>query len=1184
MTRSRHRTGRAYRRRRQYEFLGALIGVLLAGTPVAAASSPMARAAAAEARLQSLAGGAASISYQRATGTASFVRIPGGLPQARAIATSPRARAEAFLDEYADLFGIADARQLRHLSTRSETGGAAHVVYEQTDGGLAVFGSRMIVHLDASARVTAANGVTVANLGVDPTPKISHAAAAQAALDGARADAQGQEASLQADVRRLLVFPQGLLQGVAVQARLAYEVEVTGGPRVRDLFYVDALAGKLLERIAGVHHALSRRVYEGEYDPEEILWNEGDDLPFGDPDVDSILDSTASSYELFSNLSGGDHLSYDGFDHRMDAVHDIGSLTPTVCPNAFWDSVSTNFCTGVTSDDIVAHEWTHAYTEHTGGLIYAYQSGALNESFSDIFGEVVDLRNGTGTDAPDLTRASGVCSEHTRNSIGHELSISMPASIAATYEAGSAEFGAELDGIGVSGDIVLADDGDTSEDGTVDDGCQSFVNAAAVAGKIALVRRGSCLFVEKALHAQAAGAIGMVVVNNQGDATLTMAGDDETITIACLFLGQTDGETIIGELAAGVSGTMRAENVATADTWRWLMGEDSTGFGQAIRDMWSPECLGDPGRVGDPDLYQCGTGDSGGVHSNSGVPNHAFALLVDGGTYNGVTVAAIGMTKAASIYWRAMSLYQNPVTDFPAHADALEQACQDLLGTSVPDLSTGVPSQTIVAADCDALGDALAAVEMREEIPCSFEPLLDPDPPPLCEGSILTGIAEWDFETTPAGTWAFEDQGVFAEYVPRDWQWRGGLPDERAGSAIFAANDDEGDCQAGSNDQSGVVYATTPPVVLPEGSGPPRLVFDHYVATEPTFDGGNLSISVNGGPFQLIDGDDITFNSYNRILAAPASPNRNPLAGQTAFSGVDKNSVSGSWGQSQVELSWFAAPGDTIRIRFAFGTDGCFGVEGWYVDDVRVFSCTEPSDGLDPFVCFRDRMSRDAAPFTPIEDVELFTQLDGNVLAPFYDIPSPSALCEPRALQGETISDEQTHLAGFELDAGLAFPQQALDVEIDTALGRTWVDTKDAAAALLPAAAGADPVVAPDNGSHVLDSYVCYSVRKARHAPRFPKGIVVDLADADGDVVGYAVRKPSRLCVAADRDGAGIKNEGTWGHLLCYKTKRVAGAPLFVPAEGIHTASDFGQQQVDLTREQDICVPATITDLASLGH
>ena len=61
------------------------------------------------------------------------------------------------------------------------------------------------------------------------------------------------------------------------------------------------------------------------------------------------------------------------------------------------------------ADDVVVHEWTHAYTQETSGLIYSYQSGALNESYSDVFGETVDQINNreadrrprrTGNDGP----------------------------------------------------------------------------------------------------------------------------------------------------------------------------------------------------------------------------------------------------------------------------------------------------------------------------------------------------------------------------------------------------------------------------------------------------------------------------------------------------------------------------------------------------------------------------------------------------------------------------------------------------------------------------------------------------------------------------------------------------------------------------------------------------------------
>ena len=65
-----------------------------------------------------------------------------------------------------------------------------------------------------------------------------------------------------------------------------------------------------------------------------------------------------------------------------------------ICPNAYWNGVTTNYCPDFDADDVVAHEWGHAYTQFTHGLIYSYQAGGLNEAYSDIFGEAVDLRVG----------------------------------------------------------------------------------------------------------------------------------------------------------------------------------------------------------------------------------------------------------------------------------------------------------------------------------------------------------------------------------------------------------------------------------------------------------------------------------------------------------------------------------------------------------------------------------------------------------------------------------------------------------------------------------------------------------------------------------------------------------------------------------------------------------------------
>ncbi|MEJ2582164.1 MAG: hypothetical protein P8127_11120, partial [Acidobacteriota bacterium] len=67
--------------------------------------------------------------------------------------------------------------------------------------------------------------------------------------------------------------------------------------------------------------------------------------------------------------------------------------------------------------------------------------------------------------------------------------------------------------------------------------------------------------------------------------------------------------------------------------------------------------------------------------------------------------------------------------------------------------------------------------------------------------------------------------------------------------------------------------------------------------------------------------------------------NTNPLSGEAAYTGEDEGHVfGGSWGQSQIDLGFFADPGDSVRLRWDFGIDGCNGRDGWYIDNVTVIA------------------------------------------------------------------------------------------------------------------------------------------------------------------------------------------------------------------------------------------------------
>ena len=899
-------------------------------------------------RLRQNARGATSISAKKSTQAASFVHVSKGgdlLPGNRS--NTPQGKATGFFAEYGALFGVRDAAsELTQVSAFTDRQGATHLSYQQVYNGVPVFAAVLQAHLDASNRLTAMNGVFVPDIALNTSPAFSADQSAERAIADVLANPPQNEltgadlnlsaADLSAAASTLYVYRDGLIQDVQGPNYLVYEVEVTNGSSLREMVYVDAHSGKIVNRISEVHDALHRILYE--QNTATKVWEEGDPFPGAlNQDQQNIVRFSGDSYYFFFNAFGRD--SYDGAGASLRSVNNDPRIN---CPNANWNGATTNYCNGVTADDVVAHEWGHAFTQFTHDLIYQWQSGALNESYSDIWGETVDLLNLAGTDSPAPVRSVEVCSVYTTPV--PVLTINSPASIAGDYAAGAASFGPPLSNPGLTGNVVLGDDGVAPGS----DACTPLVNSAAVDGNIALVDRGTCAFTIKVKNAQDAGAVGVIVADNVPGSVAGMAGADPTIVIPSLRVTLATGNLIKGELANSVNATLHVVGgSAPEDSYRWLMGEDATAFGSAIRDMWAPTCKSDPGKVTDAE-YHCTADDGGGVHTNSGVPNHGFALLVDGGNYNGHTVNAIGQVKAAHLYWRAQAVYQTPTTNFNDHADALQAACSDLTGVPLEGLSTssspaGPSGQAITPADCAAVDEMIAAVELRTDptAQCNFQPILKQDPPPLCTGTKNPPVLyHEDFEDGLEG-WTLTNQGVFSGWPGLDWTQSTSLPGGRSGSAAFGADPNIGNCDGGSGDVSGVMYLESPEIHIPNTQTlTPRLTFEHYVATEAGWDGGNLKISMNGGPYALVPASAYRFNPYNTTLQTAAAGNTNPLAGQPAFSGTDGGSLFGTWGQSQIDLAALGVKmGDTIRLRYDMGMDGCTGNDGWYVDDVKVRAC-----------------------------------------------------------------------------------------------------------------------------------------------------------------------------------------------------------------------------------------------------
>ncbi|SEJ61113.1 Por secretion system C-terminal sorting domain-containing protein [Dyadobacter sp. SG02] len=718
----------------------------------------------------------------QATNALSFLRFPA--QRAHAVpGNDVSQKAAGFVTGNRAMLGLRQNEDgFRFRAQRTDAHGFQHVTLEQTYQGVPVFDGIYKFHFNKNLDLTAVNGNLVTNIKVNVVPGLAQHEAEAAAVAFVEDQLMKKlDSPLRAEKSALYVFQKGLAQGYNGEKSLVYEVEVRNNHGIREFLYIDAHSGGLVEQFTGVH-GIQRKLYETSISVPNLRWQEGNAFP-GSLDTwqQSEVESAGFIYNLMKNTFG--RTSYNGSDAVMITINN----NPLVgCPNAAWDGVAASYCTATASDDVVAHEWAHAYTEYTSGLVYSWQPGALNEAFSDIWGEVVD----------------------------------------------------QLDGYMDSGESALP--------------------------------RNGC-----------------------------------------------------------------------GSSQRWQMGEKASAFGGALRDMWSPTCFGQPGKVTDPQ-YWCFPEDNGGVHINSGVLNHAFALLVDGGTYNGQSITGIGMVKASHIFWRAQSEYMTRTTDFAAVADMLEDALQSLTGAPLLSLTTGAAAagtsaDVINASDAIQLAKVIQAVELRSETRCVYTTLLKPSAP-LCEGANQGNALYFEgFESGLTGfTTSFSTSS--ASWEGRSWV-QANAPGGRNGKVAFGIDYPGGDCI--NSFQHGMIRMESPLITIPAGTtGNLAMAFDHYVATEEGRDGGNIKYSINNGVWTLIPATAFTANPYNMSLTTAGAGNSNPLQGQPAFSGSDGGTVAGSWGQSQINLSTLGLlPGNTIRFRFEMGTDACNAIDGWYIDNLRVYTC-----------------------------------------------------------------------------------------------------------------------------------------------------------------------------------------------------------------------------------------------------
>jgi hypothetical protein len=173
----------------------------------------------------------------------------------------------------------------------------------------------------------------------------------------------------------------------------------------------------------------------------------------------------------------------------------------------------------------------------------------------------------------------------------------------------------------------------------------------------------------------------------------------------------------------------------------------------------------------------------------------------------------------------------------------------------------------------------------------------------ICEVSAFQAVSE-NFDDNDGGFTA-----------TNDWQW--GSPATPPGA--YSAPNVWGTVLSGDYSNGTLSQLQTPQYAVFGNN--PKLTFRQWYDIESGFDGGNLKISVNGNPFQIV----VPVNGYDDVISTNWG---NPLGGEEAFTGN-----SNGWKEVTFDFTGVLSNGDEVVFSFDFGSDESLANNGWFIDN-----------------------------------------------------------------------------------------------------------------------------------------------------------------------------------------------------------------------------------------------------------
>ncbi len=338
------------------------------------------------------------------TGYTQFVSTRAGEPLRVDVALKGGAHADiahAYLMECGVLFGLDDSEnELRVVKEKTTSDGQrTTVLFQQEYNGIPVVAGEMFVQFDSNKDILAVGGEVLPKLYVDTAPTVDAVAARELAIESVAKGYAIAPVDFTTTEPVLKIYNPALLEPWAGATSLAWEMEVSlnAALHIRQYVLVNAHRGNVLVSFNKVDTALNRIVYNGTSSyPGTVVCTEGDP---GDNNCDA-LDGTDDYDYAEAYIYSGSTYNYFFNNHGRDSYDNLGSSLGVVTKypgscNAFWNGtrvVVTSGCDHNGTDDTMAHEWTHAITEHEAGLDFIGNK-VFGHSFSGFCGQLEGYAN-----------------------------------------------------------------------------------------------------------------------------------------------------------------------------------------------------------------------------------------------------------------------------------------------------------------------------------------------------------------------------------------------------------------------------------------------------------------------------------------------------------------------------------------------------------------------------------------------------------------------------------------------------------------------------------------------------------------------------------------------------------------------------------------------------------------------